>query len=169
MNLVQTILLDVMDNYRHLKRGDERDQSEKTQFEDIIESKVEMQSSTICPPKLEVMGDDRTLVIPFRALNPAIDQTFHNLIKDVVYHVIGKFQEEEEEKLMTQLWEKLARSHDSHRVVRRGEIDPNSEVRESGHSILWIDDDDMHVTSSKNGRFYIDSWKLFSNSVSFSI
>ncbi len=161
MNLVQTILLDVMDHYHNLKGADVRDNDEKNQFVDIIESKVERQSSITCPPKLEVMGDDRTLVIPFRALNPAIDQSFHNLIQDIVCHATGgAFKEEEEKALMSLLWVKLARSHGSHRVVRRGEIDPNSKVRESGHSILWIDDNDMAATSSENGRFYVDYCNL---------
>ena len=84
------------------------------------------------PPKLEIMGDDRTLVIPFRALNAASDASFEKIIQ----YAIG---ENNQEEFMPLLWKMLADSHRSQRVVRRGEVDPNSKVRESGHSILWID------------------------------
>jgi tRNA G37 N-methylase Trm5 len=69
------------------------------------------------PRKLEFIGDDKTLVIPshaFDSKNATIVVTCHDL-----------------------LWKSLAHVHNSPRVVRRGKIDPNSSIRESGHTILW--------------------------------
>uniref|UniRef100_A0A7S4ANR9 tRNA(Phe) (4-demethylwyosine(37)-C(7)) aminocarboxypropyltransferase n=1 Tax=Pseudo-nitzschia australis TaxID=44445 RepID=A0A7S4ANR9_9STRA len=40
-------------------------------------------------------------------------------------------------RLYDDFWRRLASAHNSPRVVRRGGIDPNSKVRESGHRILW--------------------------------
>eukprot|EP00536_Pseudo-nitzschia_multiseries_P007117 jgi/Psemu1/324610/estExt_fgenesh1_pg.C_1630001 len=41
------------------------------------------------------------------------------------------------EILYDDFWRRLALAHNSPRVVRRGGIDPNSKIRESGHRILW--------------------------------
>lgn len=38
---------------------------------------------------------------------------------------------------LMRLWEALASLHQCHRVVRKGRVDPNSGVRESGYKILW--------------------------------
>jgi hypothetical protein len=37
------------------------------------------------------------------------------------------------------LWPNLASVFNSHRVVRRGEIDPDSRIRVSEYKILWLD------------------------------
>jgi tRNA G37 N-methylase Trm5 len=79
--------------------------------------KIQELDVRFCPRKLEFIGDDRTLVIPTHAFDSkkdAIDVTNHDL-----------------------LWSILAQVHHAPRVVRRGKIDPNSSIRESGHTILW--------------------------------
>ena len=79
----------------------------------------------VCPRTLEVIGDDRTLVIPRYALDSNHEPLAH-LIQN------------SNTSLHTQcLWEILAQVYHSPRVVRRGEIDPQSAIRESGHTILW--------------------------------
>ena len=35
-------------------------------------------------------------------------------------------------------WRRLALAHNSHRIVRRGGVDPNSKIRESGHRLVWF-------------------------------
>jgi hypothetical protein len=120
LNFVQNILLQAIRNYN------------PSSDEAVIFKMVDEGTNKTMPPKLEIMGDDRTLVIPFRALNAASDASFEKIIQ----YAIG---ENNQEEFMPLLWKMLADSHRSQRVVRRGEVDPNSKVRESGHSILWID------------------------------
>jgi hypothetical protein len=107
-------------------------------------------SDATAPPKLEVMGNDRTLVIPFRALNLAMDQSFQNLVESIA----GAGKASRMDDFMTCLWKKLALAFRSHRVVRRGEISPNSKVRESGHSILWIEPSiELGLLSADSGEY----------------
>lgn len=98
-----------------------------------IENMVRALSKVDAPPKLEMMGDDRTLVIPYQSLNVNTKSPFQLL----VYELFGTASNEQS-LFLSSLWEELARLYRSQRVVRRGEIDPNSKVRESGHCILWI-------------------------------
>ena len=120
LNFVQNVLLQAFINYY------------PSPDKDSIFKMVEKLTNKTVPPKLELMGDDRTLVIPFRALNTASDAIFEEMLHDII-------GDSNRKDFMSLLWKNLADTHRSHRVVRRGEIDPNSKVRESGHSILWID------------------------------
>lgn len=75
----------------------------------------------ICPRKLELFGDDQTLIIPRKAFSLK-DDAFRSLAGD---------------DDINELWKHLAVVYDSPRVARRGDIDPNSPIRESGHELLW--------------------------------
>ena len=75
----------------------------------------------ICPKKLELFGDDQTLIIPRKAFS-LNDEDFRSLAGDAD---------------VNELWEHLALVYASPRVARRGDIDPNSPIRESGHVLLW--------------------------------
>lgn len=135
MNLVQNMLVQTILEYQR-DTNEGRTCTTKCTEEEAVKELVAKLSNITTPPKLELMGDDRTLVITFRGLNLATDESFQHLMKDIIKDDDTGATVEE---FMTSLWKKLAASHRSHRVVRRGEIDPNSKVRESGHSILWID------------------------------
>lgn len=78
----------------------------------------------ICPKKLEVIGDDRTLVIPRRAFREDVLRSL----------VVGN---DEEFSNWESFWKHFATFMESPRVVRRGDIDPDSHIRESGHRLLW--------------------------------
>lgn len=93
-----------------------------------------------CPPKLEIFGDDRTLVIPSKFLNPLSDEKFDTLLKDNFGGDIHMRQ-----NAMESIWDRLAEAHGSARVIRRGEIDPGSKIRHSGHSIIWLKDESSHM------------------------
>ena len=101
-------------------------------------------SNDSCPRKLELLGDDRTLVVPKKAFRLDIDQAFRNVLEFLQTEACNKQilchndVLEKERYFMDQFWENLAVAHGSKRVVRRGEIDPNSKIRQSGHSILWL-------------------------------
>jgi len=75
----------------------------------------------VCPKKLELIGDDKTLVIPPNAFS-LDDNRFQT--------IVGCSN-------IDNLWEHLSRTHNSPRVVKRGTIDPNSPIRKSGHQLLW--------------------------------
>ncbi|VEU38935.1 unnamed protein product [Pseudo-nitzschia multistriata] len=121
--------------------------------------------STVCPgsrrrPLLEVFGDDRTVVVPPDAFE---GEEFRSILRDVQRlrvqqrkakqspssNGIGDENDNENSNrqengqsddivnLYVDFWRRLALAHNSPRVVRRGGIDPNSQIRESGHRILW--------------------------------
>lgn len=93
--------------------------------EQNITSKVRTLGLESCPAKLEVLGDDRTVVIPLKALR----------MDDL--KVLGEFWTKEQ--AYPYLWKALAEANGSSRVVRRGEIDPNSPTRHSQYQLLWYD------------------------------
>ncbi len=125
-NLVKSILVEIILELR--------------QFSGMQESMEAMHewvgslSDTSAPPKLEIIGNDRTLVIPFKALNLSTDQSFQHLVEKSV----GK-ESLKKNEFISCLWQKLASRFRSHRVVRKGEISPHSKIRESGHLILWVE------------------------------
>uniref|UniRef100_A0A7S4NHC8 TRM5/TYW2-like methyltransferase domain-containing protein n=1 Tax=Odontella aurita TaxID=265563 RepID=A0A7S4NHC8_9STRA len=88
----------------------------------------------VCPNKIERMGDDHTLVIPRKALT-FDDEAFLGLFERAVTEDVDSHVSLSD--ALKLLWLKLASMHGSSRVVRRGDIDPESKVRESGHRILW--------------------------------
>ena len=111
-----------------------------------IEERVRKLSKRICPTKLEVIGDDRTLVIPRFALcvNSPNDEFYKMLyptIKLVATNEGDVLNSNNERKYMfsiqSHLWGVLASIYNTQRIVRRGDIDPESGVRESGHRILY--------------------------------
>eukprot|EP00546_Thalassionema_frauenfeldii_P015937 CAMPEP_0178896530 /NCGR_PEP_ID=MMETSP0786-20121207/1229_1 /TAXON_ID=186022 /ORGANISM="Thalassionema frauenfeldii, Strain CCMP 1798" /LENGTH=466 /DNA_ID=CAMNT_0020566953 /DNA_START=94 /DNA_END=1494 /DNA_ORIENTATION=- len=75
----------------------------------------------VCPKKLEVIGDDKTLVLPPNAFS----------LNNTRFRTLAVAAD------INNLWEHLAIAYNSPRVVRRGTIDPNSPIRESGHQLLW--------------------------------
>lgn len=84
----------------------------------------------MCPKKLEVIGDDRTLVIPRKAFRQDDDE-FASLCSLAVSND-GQFSD-----WRTNFWKYFATFMGRPRVVRRGDIDPDSSIRESGHRLLW--------------------------------
>ena len=90
--------------------------------------KIRTLSVEVCPLKLELLGDDRTVVVPLRAFDRH-NVSFCSLL-DSTGASFNDFTS-------NHLWMYLAEIHNSSRVVRRGEVDPNSPVRKSGFFMLW--------------------------------
>lgn len=105
-------------------------QRERTQLQDKTTLQEDIQSMDLatCPKKLEIFGDDRTLVLPPTAIPiSTVDQLLNN-------HVgIGSDKEE----LRFEFWKELAAVYNSPRIARRGTVDPESKIRESGHRLIW--------------------------------
>ncbi|KAL7554111.1 hypothetical protein ACHAWF_018081 [Thalassiosira exigua] len=143
-----------------------------------IEGSVRGLSARTCPKKLEIVGDDRTLVIPRWALlvnsgrgegdcaSPEFaskkgSDEYRDLLLAVIREA-GRGANGEDRgvsdpnrpahrvdchaaairNLQSRLWRDLSLLFDCPRVVRRGDVDPDSGVRESGHRILWPKPDD---------------------------
>jgi hypothetical protein len=84
-------------------------------------TKVQLLNSTVCPKKLETFGDDRTLLLaPGAFEGPEFDCLLTEWNID-----ISKF------------WSHLALCQNSKRIARRGTVDPNSKIRQSGHRLVW--------------------------------
>ena len=132
LNFAQNILLSLIQKQDNVPSDDD----------EMLVARIQK----ICPTRLEVFGDDRTLVIPFKSLNLQWDEHFKALLMDAFDD-----NDEDIEKFMIALWEHLAQAHGSERIVRRGEIDPRSKIRQSGHSIIWIKDQTMYVNESGPG------------------
>ena len=97
-----------------------------TEAKEEIVQRIKTLSVSTCPKKLEVIGDDRTLVIPQKAFRDD-DELFSS-------RAVGSEQKPID---WTCFWKHFASSMNSPRVVRRGDIDPDSGIRESGHRLLW--------------------------------
>jgi hypothetical protein len=122
LTLVQRALLETITVFHNNKEDVDQPGKRSLRVQNMIASL----NQRICPKSLEVMGDDRTLVIPRQAFD-ANDPSFQSLIPAT----------EETEEFWTELWQQLARFHGSPRVVRRGGIDPKSPIRQSGTTLLW--------------------------------
>lgn len=107
--------------------------------EDIVE-KITKLDAVVCPKKLELLGDDKTLVIPRRAFSTE-DATFYALLESCITKPANENVSDKSHTwtcpFMTEIWKELAGIHGSPRVARRGDIDPESKIRESGHVLLW--------------------------------
>ena len=94
--------------------------------------KIRKLERSICPPKLEYLGDDKTLVLHRKAFS--LDQSSFCVFLESFgcVHDTG-----DQQAVLSTLWKNLAQAHKSPRVVRRGEIDPSSGFRESNYRLLW--------------------------------
>ena len=86
---------------------------------------------SICPKKLEYLGDDRTLVLQRRVFSMEEPQ-FVSFLDS-----LGCRGRDSQEAFVSTLWDELASAHKSPRVVRRGAIAPSSGIRESSYRLLW--------------------------------
>lgn len=90
-------------------------------------------SAKVCPHKLERFGDDRCLIIPRTALRvdgKSNTDDFRAFLERLVPNVSP-------EECLSTLWPILARLFGCPRVARRGDIDPESKIRQSGHRLLY--------------------------------
>jgi hypothetical protein len=98
--------------------------------DDSLTSIVQSLSLALCPKKLEMVGDDNTLVIPRNAFDGK-DDTFREFILQ------AGCSENRVDEFLQELWKQLAMYYKTPRVVRKGVIDAESPVRVSGYRLLW--------------------------------
>jgi 16S rRNA G966 N2-methylase RsmD len=109
---------------------------------DLME-KVTLLSKEICPTKLELFGDDRTVVVPTNAFrdSTAPSKKMRRNSSDSFLsflNYLDMFKVPYEVFTRDFLWKEIAQTYKSRRVVRRGEIDPDSPVRKGTFEILWV-------------------------------
>lgn len=114
----------------------------KLDVPDLLE-KVTLLSNEICPKKLELFGDDRTVVIPANAFSDAASPSKKMRLDSgdsfvSFLNFLDMFKVPYDIFTQEFLWKEIAQTYKSRRVVRRGEIDPNSPVRKGTFEILWI-------------------------------
>ena len=95
-------------------------------------SRIREMDSSICPKKLECLGDDKTLVLQRKAFS--LDEPLFRVFLESIGCGHDKDSQQE---FVSNLWTSLAWTHKSPRVVRRGEIAPSSGIRESNYRLLW--------------------------------
>lgn len=146
---------------------------------DRIISYISKLSTMTCPTKLEIMGDDHTVVIPFQAFNyntsPSKSSSsctrtcsYKQLLDEFVYkpnkNAINQnhqYKKKSYDDFHSLLWSNIAKLYDSSRIVRRGEIDPNSKIRHSGHAILWMrahDNNNHHQNNDADNGQHSKGW-----------
>jgi len=108
-----------------------RSQSPSNLTKETAWRRIKSLDIAVCPRNLELLGDDNTLVIHRRAFNLQ-DETFRQLV-----HGAGCQTEDAQKEFMFELWKQLATVYKSPRVVKKGEVHPDSSVRESGYRLLW--------------------------------
>lgn len=82
-----------------------------------------------CPNKVEFLGDDNSVVLPRGAFNFTPSTPFSNFLTALS----ADLRQEH-------LWRTIGQLHGSPRVIRRGEIKPDSGIRESHYKVLWRND-----------------------------
>ena len=120
--LVEQALLISAEKHRLLKEdGDDS----------VVLSRIREMDQSVCPKKLEYLGDDKTLVLQRKAF--ALDEQSFLAFLDS----IGCREKDRQQAFVSTLWKSLASTHKSPRLVRRGEIAPSSGIRESNYRLLW--------------------------------
>jgi Met-10+ like-protein len=136
LNLVQATLVRAMCFFADSK-------AEVTFNVPKLMEKVCLLSKEICPTKLELFGDDRTVVIPTNAFSDTTSMS-KKMRRDSsdsalsFLNFLDMFKVPYDAFTQDFLWKEFAQTYKSRRVVRRGEIDPNSPVRKGTFEILWV-------------------------------
>lgn len=103
-----------------------------------IEEKVCELGINTCPKTLQYFGDDKTIVIPLKSFDIDRDDAFRSFILFGLSLISDTCEGNCCEMfLSTFFWKGLANAFSSSRVVRRGEISPESKIRLSEYKILW--------------------------------
>lgn len=117
----------------------EWDNHKLSPLESLME-RIKNLDPTQCPETLELFGDDRTVVISPNALKEG-DEFWSLLLSFLLQCATPVDFSQDKDALLfrvqQEFWRQLATVHGSQRVVRRGTIDPNSPIRQSGHRLLF--------------------------------
>jgi Met-10+ like-protein len=96
--------------------------------------RIESFDLTLCPFKLEIFGDDRTIVIPPGAFE---GDEFWSCIQSLIVNIESPLSSCGGDRIKMEFWKQLSDVHRSSRIVRRGTIDAESHIRQSGHRLVY--------------------------------
>lgn len=92
-------------------------------------------NKSICPSRLEVLGDDKNLVLPPGAL---LEKDLMPWLEKAWQHRQKPFTEQQMSAFMVQVWKQLTIIYDPcPRILRKGGVDPDSRIRQTGYQLLW--------------------------------
>ena len=106
-----------------------------------VEKQIKALPSCICPKSLELLGDERVII-----LSPEAFRVTNCQWRELVLSISNG----NEKQFYDLLWSGLAEQMDSKMIARKGVIDPESKIRRSGHSLVWP----IQGTSDESGKFY---------------
>lgn len=136
LTLVQSGIIKAFVNVLESQGGPLRDVHQNILI--TIEEKLRELNIVTCPKTLQYIGDDRTIVIPLKSFDIDRDKEFSNFISlGLSLTSVNSDECPVAIFLSTFFWKSLADAFNCRRVVRRGEISPNSQVRFSEYKILW--------------------------------
>lgn len=119
------------------------------QLSDELVQQVMDLDPIICPRRLEIFGDDRTVVIPPGAF---IGEVFMGMLRKTKMKTSLDDDKDEnvddnndsnyetnrrDDIVLQDFWKRLAWAHQSTRIVRKGGIDRTSRIRASGSTLVW--------------------------------
>lgn len=131
MTSIQRVLLRVCQNFGTVN-------SVITQQE--LEKRIQSLPSSVCPKSLEVLGDERVII-----LSPEAFQICNFQWRELV----SSISDGNENEFFNLLWSTLAEQMASKLIARKGGIDPDSKIRRSGHALVWP----IQGTSEESGTF----------------
>ena len=95
---------------------------------------IQRLDSAVCPSKLELLGDDKNLVLPPAALLAADLDVW---MRTVLETHIGDTQPLDFDIFLQELWNQVAEIYHCPRILRKGGVDPDSRIRQTGYQLLW--------------------------------
>ncbi|CAB9503656.1 synthesizing protein 2/3/4 [Seminavis robusta] len=127
-------------------RFPQHDNNDTKDWRDQIDSL----STTTCPAKVEFLGDDNNLVLPPKAmLSCDLELSFFK--NDNNNNLQLLFMDHH-------LWPTVARTFGCPRILRKGGVDPNSRIRQTGYQLLWPPHDGTCSTSGPDLSHNKKNW-----------
>lgn len=137
---LKTALFQTIQKQLLLSNSDDNDilsaNQENEERKNYWRQQVQNLDTKICPAKLEVLGDDKNLVLPATAL----------LISDLeawMQQTITKVDSSSQisvpcmAEFMTEMWDQITKTYQCPRILRKGGVDAESKIRQTGYSLLW--------------------------------
>lgn len=136
ITLVQSGVLKAFSMFLNRNRSLSHDKNQSHLI--LLEERMRLLDAISCPKTLQNLGDDKTLVIPLKSFDIERDMTFRDFVSFGIGDDLNDSNRTRSEVFVSDyLWAALASAFNSPRVVRRGEIDPDSKIRFSQYQILW--------------------------------
>jgi len=129
--LYETLQQHYFNNNNHNNNSRSIEENQKSKMLDDWKAQIQNLDASICPSKVEFLGDDHNLVLPPSAFLP---DDLHKLIHNTL---TLPSLENNMEAFLTELWKQMSHIFHCPRILRKGGVDPNSQIRHTGYQLLW--------------------------------